>query len=137
MLTVAGLFFSPWLAGLGAVLTLFCCYFFRDPERFAPLRPGLVVAPADGRVVTVDFAVPPAELGLGPDALPRVAIFLSVLNVHVNRMPAAGTVTRVAYHAGKFLSASLDKASTLNERNALAHPPARRAQISRWCRSPA
>jgi phosphatidylserine decarboxylase len=116
----AGLFVSPWLAALGAVFTLFCLYFFRDPERFAPARPGAVVSPADGRVVVVDVAVPPAELGLGAVPMPRVAIFLSVLNVHVNRMPVCGTVTKIAYHAGKFLSAGHDKASDVNERNCLA-----------------
>lgn len=117
---VVGAFVSPYLAGLGVVFALFCLYFFRDPERVTPLRPGLVVAPADGHVVMVGEAVPPAELGLGPQALPRVAIFLSVLDVHVNRSPVAGTVTRIAYRHGKFLNASLDKASDDNERNALA-----------------
>jgi phosphatidylserine decarboxylase len=80
----------------------------------------VVVAPADGRVLSVGLAVPPAELGLGGQARWRVCIFLSVLNVHVNRAPADGTVTRIAYRHGAFLSASLDKASTDNERNALA-----------------
>jgi phosphatidylserine decarboxylase len=115
-----GLFVSPWVVGLGAAFTLFCLYFFRDPERFAPARPGAVVSPADGRVVVVDFAVPPAELGLGALPMPRVAIFLSVLNVHVNRMPVAGTVTKIAYHAGKFISAGHEKASDVNERNSLS-----------------
>ena len=119
-LFVVGLFVSPWLALAGAAFTLFSCFFFRDPERFAPMRPGIVVAPADGRVVVVDMAVPPQELGLGPAPMPRVAIFLSVLNVHVNRMPVGGTVTRIAYHAGKFMSAGHEKASDVNERNALA-----------------
>lgn len=120
VLLVIGLFVSPWLVWLGVVFTLFCFFFFRDPERVPPLRAGAVVAPADGRVVLVDRAIPPAELGLGTQSMPRVAIFLSVLNVHVNRMPMAGTVTRVAYHAGKFLSAGHDKASDVNERNSLA-----------------
>jgi phosphatidylserine decarboxylase len=105
---------------LGLIFVLFCLYFFRDPERIAPTRPGLAIAPADGHVVMVGEAVPPPELGLGPAALPRVAIFLSVLDVHVNRMPVAAEVTAVAYHKGQFLNASLDKASDLNERNALA-----------------
>jgi phosphatidylserine decarboxylase len=120
VLLVIGLFVSPWLALLGVAFTMFCLYFFRDPERFAPSRPGTVVSPADGRVVVVDFAVPPAELGLGMLPLPRVAIFLSVLNVHVNRMPIAGTVTKIAYHAGKFISAGHEKASDVNERNSLS-----------------
>jgi phosphatidylserine decarboxylase len=120
VLLVAGLLVSPWLVALALAFTLFCFYFFRDPERVTPAWPGVVVAPADGRVVAVGEAVPPAELGLGPAPRPHVAIFLSVLNVHVNRAPAAGVITRVAYRAGAFLSASLDKASELNERNALA-----------------
>ena len=119
VLLVIGLFVSPWLVGLGVAFTLFCLYFFRDPERFAPARPGTVVSPADGRVVLVDYAVPPAELGLGAQPMPRVAIFLSVLNVHVNRMPIAATVTKIAYHAGKFVSAGHEKASDVNERNTL------------------
>ncbi len=117
---VAGLVFAGWLAWLGAAFVLFCLYFFRDPERVVPDRPGVVVAPADGRVVMVGQAVPPAELDLGAAPRWRVAIFLSVLDVHVNRVPVAGTVTRIAYRHGKFLNASLDKASTDNERNALA-----------------
>ena len=115
-----GVFVGAWLLWLGVLFTLFCLYFFRDPERVPPARPGAVVAPADGRVVSVTQAVPPAELGLGDRPRWRVAIFLSVLDVHVNRMPASGTVTRIAYRAGKFVNASMDKASEHNERNALA-----------------
>jgi phosphatidylserine decarboxylase len=116
---VVGLLLAGWLAWIGAVFTLACLYFFRDPERVPPARAGLALAPADGRVVAIDDAVPPAELGLGDAPRPRVAIFLSVLDVHVNRMPVTGTVARAAYRHGKYLSASLDKASTDNERNAL------------------
>lgn len=111
---------GAWLVWIGLLFTGFCLYFFRDPERVAPGRPGLVIAPADGKVVSVAPAVPPEELGLGPAPRWRVAIFLSVLDVHVNRMPVDGTVTRVAYRHGKFLSANLDKASEENERNAIA-----------------
>ncbi|WP_198378401.1 phosphatidylserine decarboxylase [Neoroseomonas rubea] len=114
------LLLGDWLAWIGLLFTGFCLYFFRDPERVPPGRPGLVLAPADGHIVSVAPAVPPAELGLGEAPRPRVAIFLSVLDVHVNRMPVEGTVTRIAYHHGKFLSANLDKASEENERNALA-----------------
>jgi len=114
------LLLGDWLFWLGAAFMAFCFYFFRDPERVAPGRPGLVIAPADGKVVSIVPAVPPEELGLGPEPRWRVAIFLSVLDVHVNRMPADGTVTRVAYRHGKFLSANLDKASEENERNAVA-----------------
>jgi len=120
VLAAVGWLATPVLSALGVVFALFCLYFFRDPERVAPDRPGLVVAPADGHVVMVGDAVPPAELGLGDVPRHRVAIFLSVLDVHVNRSPVAGRVTRVAYRHGKFLNASLDKASVDNERNALA-----------------
>ena len=117
---VAGLVFAHWLFWLALLFGLFCLYFFRDPERVPPTRSGAIVAPADGRVVMVCEAVPPEELGLGPQPRWRVAIFLSVLNVHVNRVPASGTITRIAYRHGRFLNAALDKASIHNERNALA-----------------
>ena len=123
---VLGLVMAPWhaigvwLAAVGSVFVLFCLYFFRNPERVAPPRPNLAIAPADGRVVSVGLAVPPAELGLGDTPRLRVGIFLSVLDVHVNRIPVDGTVTRIAYRHGKFVNASLDKASDDNERNALA-----------------
>jgi phosphatidylserine decarboxylase len=115
-----GLALGPWLAWLGLVFTLFCLFFFRDPERVAPGRPGAVIAPADGRVVSVVPAVPPAELGLGAMPRWRVSTFLSILNVHVNRVPADGIITRIAYRHGSFLTASEDRASEANERNALA-----------------
>ena len=120
IVVLAGLIVASWLAWIGRRLILFCLYFFRDPERFPPPRPNALLAPADGHIVSVVLAAPPPELGLGVMLRWRVAIFLSVLDVHVNRMPADGTVTRIAYRHGKFLSANLDKSSDENERNALA-----------------
>jgi phosphatidylserine decarboxylase len=117
---VLGLAVAPWLAWLGLLFTLFCLYFFRDPERVAPGRPGALLAPADGRVVSVTPAVPPSELGLGAIPRWRVSIFLSIIDVHVNRIPADGTITRIAYRHGSFVNASMDKASEANERNAVA-----------------
>jgi phosphatidylserine decarboxylase len=117
---LAGVAVGAWLIVLGLLFTLFCLYFFRDPERVPPPRAGLFIAPADGRIVSVMQAAPPAELGLGIEPRWKVSIFLSVLDVHVNRVPADGVVTRIAYHHGAFVSASLDKASESNERNALA-----------------
>jgi phosphatidylserine decarboxylase len=115
-----GVVVSFWLVLLGLCFGLFCLFFFRDPNRVAPARPGAVLAPADGRIVSIVPGVPPAELGLGSASRWRISIFLSVLNVHVNRVPISGTVTRIAYRHGAFLNASLDKASEANERNAIA-----------------
>ena len=106
-----GLVIGSWLAWLGLLFTLLCLFFFRDPERVPPGRLGTLVAPADGRVTSVTPAVPPAELGLGAVPRWRVSTFLSVLNVHVNRVPADGIVTRIAYRHGSFMNAGLDKAS--------------------------
>jgi phosphatidylserine decarboxylase len=114
------IFGAGWLLWLGLLFTAFCLFFFRDPERVPPGRVGAVVAPADGKVVSIAAAVPPIELGLGSVPRWRIGIFLSVLDVHVNRVPADGTVTRIAYRHGRFLNASLDKASDENERNAIA-----------------
>ena len=110
---------SPWLGIFGVVLTLWCTYFFRDPPRVTPLRDGLVISPADGRVVMTETAEPPPELELGPGPWTRVAIFMNVFDVHVNRIPIDGKVTRLAYKPGKFFNASLDKASEHNERQSV------------------
>ena len=118
---VAALLFLLWepLGWLGVAATVWCYYFFRDPPRAVPQREGLVIAPADGVVCLVEEAVPPVELGLGEEPLMRVATFMNAFNCHVNRTPVPGEVTRIAYHPGKFLNASLDKASEENERNGL------------------
>lgn len=108
------------LGWLGVGLTVWCYYFFRDPVRVTPDRPGLMVSPADGVISLIEPAVPPAELGLGPAPMLRVSVFMNVFDCHVNRVPVGGTITAVAYRAGKFLNASLDKASEDNERNAVA-----------------
>ncbi|MBR0559055.1 phosphatidylserine decarboxylase [Neokomagataea anthophila] len=115
---------TPWrctraLGKAGLAFSAFCLYFFRDPNRFPPQDDSLVIAPADGRVTGISLVAPPTALEMGNTPVWRVSIFLSVLDVHINRMPAAGKVTKVAYHAGKFLNASLDKASEHNERNEL------------------
>src|SRR6201998_4238975 len=106
------------LGWLMTLATLWCVYFFRDPPRVTPLRDGIVVSPADGRVSQITNAVPPKELDLGERALPRISVFMSVFDCHVNRSPVAGRIERIVYRAGKFLSADLDKASEDNERNA-------------------
>src|SRR6201996_1228262 len=111
-------FWTP-LGWIGTLLTIWCALFFRDPVRVTPVREGLVVAPADGRVSMVTQVVPPPELGLGDRPLPRISIFMSVFNCHVNRSPVAGRIDRIAYRPGVFINAELDKASEDNERNAL------------------
>ena len=115
-----GLFFlSVVLGWIGIGLTVWCYYFFRDPERVTPTRDGLIVSPADGVVSLIEKAVPPAELGMPDTPLTRVSVFMSVFNCHVNRVPVSGQVTSIAYRPGKFFNASLDKASVDNERNSL------------------
>lgn len=110
---------TPVLGWIGVGLTVWCYYFFRDPKRTTPTREGLVISPADGVISLIEKAVPPAELGMEDRALTRVSVFMNVFNCHVNRAPIAGTVRAVAYRPGKFLNASLDKASEDNERNSL------------------
>lgn len=108
--------------GLGVLclgLTAWVALFFRDPKRVTPLREGLVISPADGTVSDVGPAVPPPELELGGTALPRISIFMSVFNCHVNRAPVGGRITKIAYKPGLFLNADLDKASEDNERNGI------------------
>jgi phosphatidylserine decarboxylase len=107
------------LGWLGLVLTLWCAWFFRDPDRVTPARAGLIVSPADGVVQRVDRCPPPVELEMSAEPRWRVAVFMNAFNVHVNRAPADGTVARLAYRPGKFFDASLDKASADNERLAL------------------
>ena len=107
------------LGWIGTILTVWCALFFRDPHRVTPLREGVVVSPADGRVSMVVQVVPPPELGLGDKPLPRISIFMSVFNCHVNRSPVTGRVERISYRPGKFINAELDKASEHNERNSL------------------
>jgi phosphatidylserine decarboxylase len=109
--------FQP-LGWIGALMTLWCVYFFRDPPRVTPIREDVVVAPADGRICQVTNAVPPPEMEFGATPMPRVSIFMSVFDCHVNRSPVAGRIARIAYRPGAFLSADLDKASENNERNA-------------------
>ena len=110
--------FLVWepLGWLGVIATSWCAWFFRDPERVTPDRPGLVIAPADGVVNMITQATPPAELGLGDAPLTRVSIFMTVFNVHIVRAPVEGAVVRISHRPGKFLNASLEKASEQNER---------------------
>ena len=104
------------LALLGLVATLFICYFFRDPDRVIPDVPGGIVSPADGKIIRVE-QLQQSPYTSGPCS--KISIFMSVFNVHVNRIPFGGQIKRIAYYPGKFFSANLDKASRHNEHNAV------------------
>jgi phosphatidylserine decarboxylase len=112
-------YFSSILFWIGLILTAWCIYFFRDPERVTPLDDRLVVSPADGVVSAVGPAVPPRELGLGTAEMTRISVFMNVFSCHVNRSPVRGRIAKIEHRPGKFLNAELDKASTENERNSL------------------
>jgi phosphatidylserine decarboxylase len=109
----------PAAAWVALILTLWVAYLFRDPWRVTPTRPGLIVSPADGIVVSLGAAPPPPELEMGTDPLPRIGIFLNLFDVHVARAPIGGRLMARRYTKGRFINASLDKASTDNERLAL------------------
>ncbi|BAF87507.1 phosphatidylserine decarboxylase-related protein [Azorhizobium caulinodans ORS 571] len=110
---------STFFGMLAVGLAIWTALFFRDPQRVTPLREGLVVAPADGRISQIGLALPPRELGLSEVPLLRISIFMNVFNVHVNRAPVTGRIEKIAYKPGLFLNAELDKASEDNERNGL------------------
>ncbi len=115
---LAGVFLPDVFFWIGVILTAWCAYFFRDPVRTTPVREGLVIAPADGRVSDIRELTPPPELDLDEEKRVRVSIFMNVFDVHVNRAPVDGRITAITYIPGKFLNAELDKASTDNERQA-------------------
>ena len=108
------------LGWIGGVFTLWCGWFFRDPDRLTPRREGLIISAADGVVCAITSATPPPELGMAADARIRISVFLNLFDVHVNRVPADGTITALHYKPGKFLNASFDKASEENEQQAAA-----------------
>ncbi|MBP1850810.1 phosphatidylserine decarboxylase [Rhizobium halophytocola] len=124
---IAGFFVASLLLGwlaeplfwIGLVLTLWCAYFFRDPERFTPQDDDLVISPADGRVSSIQMVRPPEELMLGNEPMLRISVFMNVFNCHVNRAPMRGRIANIVYREGSFLNAELDKASQENERNGL------------------
>ncbi|MDT5023199.1 MAG: phosphatidylserine decarboxylase [Mycobacterium sp.] len=110
---------SRWLRRAGLLAAGACAGFFRHPTRVPPTRPGVVVAPADGQVCLIESASPPPELGMGDAKLPRVSIFLSVFDAHVQRAPVSGEVIAVQHRPGLFGSADLPVASDSNERNSV------------------
>ena len=115
---VLGWIWSP-LYYIGLVLTAWCAYFFRDPERVTPVNDDLVISPADGVVSHITRLSPPLELDMGEGQMLRISVFMNVFNCHVNRIPLRGKILRIVHRAGSFLSAELDKASSENERNSL------------------
>lgn len=119
VVTVILMMFSKTLGFLGLILTGWCVYFFRNPHRITPLGKGLIISPGDGILTKIEKAVPPKELKWTKKPLTRISIFLNVFDVHVNRIPVDGVISKIQYHPGKFFNASLDKASEFNERNSL------------------
>ena len=119
VINAAAAVFSPWAGLLLLPVTLWCIAFFRDPERNAPSGPGLVICPADGKLLPIQDVPPPEELEMGPKPRQRLSIFMDIFNVHVNRVPADGVVAALAYRPGKFFNASFDKARVYNERMAV------------------
>jgi phosphatidylserine decarboxylase len=111
--------FSGVFGAIGAIATVWCIYFFRNPERLTPSNDNLIIAAADGIVQSIKEISPPAELNLGDEEMIRISIFLNIFNVHVNRIPASGKILSLHYHPGKFFNASLDKASIYNERQSV------------------
>ncbi|WP_011580318.1 MULTISPECIES: phosphatidylserine decarboxylase [Chelativorans] len=114
---ILGLLWEP-LFWIGLLLTAWCAYFFRDPQRITPVDDRLVIAPADGIVSSVGPALPPPELGLSGE-FTRVSVFMNVFSCHINRAPVRGRISLIEHRPGKFLNADLDKASMENERNSL------------------
>ena len=113
------LFASILIALIGFFLTFFVLWFFRDPKRNTPQDENLIISSADGKVCLIDEAYPPEELPIEPQKMKRICVFMTVFNVHVNRSPVQGNVDHIVYKEGKFLNASLDKASDKNERSSL------------------
>lgn len=110
---------SPTLYWIGGICTLWCAYFFRNPERVTPIAEDLVISAADGIVQKITEVIPPAELNLGNEEMTRISVFLNIFNVHIQRAPASGKILSLHYHPGKFFNAALDKASIHNERQSV------------------
>lgn len=119
ILSLLFMFFSSNITWICIILTVFCAFFFRNPKRAIPSGDELIVSPADGKIVAINLETPGSELGLGEEQRYKISIFLSITNVHINRIPANGKIKDVIYQPGSFLNASLDKASVFNEKNTL------------------
>ena len=122
--------FSTTLGWIGGICTVWCAYFFRNPERVTPINDSFIISPADGIVQAIKEVTPPSELGLGDEEMIRVSVFLNIFNVHINRIPASGKVLSLNYHPGKFFNASMDKASIHNERQSILIETEDKTQIA-------
>ena len=117
IITIVLSIFSDFLGWIGVILSIWCVYFFRDPDRFTPLRDDIIVSPADGKIISISEVKPPETLAVDKNKqMTKISIFMNVFNVHVNRIPITGKVTWMKYVPGTFFNASLDKASEDNER---------------------
>ena len=130
VVTLLLFFFWIRVSWVAAAVTLWLAYFFRDPWRVTPTRPGLMTSPADGTIVAIGTAPPPQELAMGEAALTRIGIFLNIFDVHVIRVPLGGRVAALRYTKGRFLNASRDEASRHNERMAIRIAPAEGPEIA-------
>ena len=131
-LAITAVLFLVWqpLAWIMALVTCWIIYFFRDPDRVTPLREGLIISPADGRVSLIETVSPPETLGIGTEERVRVSVFLSVFDVHIQRAPLAGRIVKSIYNPGAFLNAALDKASEENERRTIVIETAQGLKIA-------
>ncbi|MGV3278078.1 phosphatidylserine decarboxylase [Rickettsiales bacterium LUAb2] len=117
IITIVCLLFSNILGMIGLVLTVWCALFFRDPARITPQKKGLVISPADGVIQKISYSLPPKDLiDFKQEEMLKISIFMNVFNVHINRSPISGNIKTISYIPGKFVNASLDKASDYNER---------------------
>ena len=119
IISIFSSFVSIVISIIGYLLTIFTLWFFRDPERNTPIDQNLIISSADGKVCLIDEAYPPEEISINQNKMKRICVFMNVFNVHINRSPVSGTVKNIVYKEGKFLNASLDKASEKNERSSL------------------
>ena len=119
LITIVFFNVAQWLGWVGLIIVGWCIYFFRDPDRVTPDNSNLAISPADGVIQMVTETAPPSELDMGENPMKRISIFMSIFDCHVNRSPINGIVAKETYRPGKFVNATLEKASDSNERRSL------------------